>query len=560
MKTLNIPANWRLFLACVGFFLTSLSAAHAQCTRNCGIPTASLTANGLHNLTVGVGSMIAYDWSSAGAVSATSSYTVDSGGPNSWDANTLGGSLSGTIGASQVGHTYVITYTVTDSTGQTASDQVTITVVSSLTASLTANGLHNLTVGVGSTIAYDWSSAYAVSATSSYTVDGGGPNSWDANTLSGSLSGTIGASQVRHTYVITYTVTNSTGQTASDQVTITVVSSLTASLTANGLHNLTVGAGSTIAYDWSSAYAASAASSYTVDGGGPNPWDANSLSGGVSGTVAASEVGHTYAITYTVTNSTGQTASDQVTITAVDLTSATHLSVTAPATATTGTAFNFTVTALDASNHVATSYSGTVHFTSTDSQATLPTNSNLSNGTATFSATLKTSGSQTITATDTVTPSITGQSGTINVFSGTGTTATLSPTSLNFGLVVLGASLTKTVTLTNVGATTMSITGFAITGTNAGDFAQSHTCGSSLGAGTSCSISVTFKPSASGMRTATLSVSDNAASSPQTVALSGGCIPQGGQCFGPNHNCCPAPFPHHSFCSNPTGFGTCVED
>jgi hypothetical protein len=40
-----------------------------------------------------------------------------------------------------------------------------------------------------------------------------------------------------------------------------------------------------------------------------------------------------------------------------------------------------------------------------------------------------------------------------------------------------------------------------------------------------------------------------------------GCIPQGGACFGPGPNlCCPAPFPHHSFCSNPTGFGTCIEN
>jgi hypothetical protein len=51
---------------------------------------------------------------------------------------------------------------------------------------------------------------------------------------------------------------------------------------------------------------------------------------------------------------------------------ATHFSVTAPATATTGTAFQITVTALDASNNTVTTYSGTVHFTSTDGQAVLP--------------------------------------------------------------------------------------------------------------------------------------------------------------------------------------------
>jgi len=94
---------------------------------------------------------------------------------------------------------------------------------------------------------------------------------------------------------------------------------------------------------------------------------------------------------------------------------ATHFSVTAPATVTTGAAFNLTVTALDASNSVATNYSGTVHFTSTDSQAVLPANSTLTNGTGTFSATLKTAVGQTITSTDTVAVSITGTSNSINV-------------------------------------------------------------------------------------------------------------------------------------------------
>jgi hypothetical protein len=87
---------------------------------------------------------------------------------------------------------------------------------------------------------------------------------------------------------------------------------------------------------------------------------------------------------------------------------ATHFSVTALATASAGTAVSFTVTALDTSNRATTNYSGTAHFTSTDGQATLPANAMLTNGTGTFSATLKTAGSQTITATDTVMASITG--------------------------------------------------------------------------------------------------------------------------------------------------------
>src|SRR5438094_1748596 len=106
--------------------------------------------------------------------------------------------------------------------------------------------------------------------------------------------------------------------------------------------------------------------------------------------------------------------------------------------------------------------------------------------------------------------------------SGIGTTAKLSPVSLTFSTQAIGTmSGAKKVTLTNVGTTSLNITGIAITGTNAGDFSQTHTCGSSLVVGSSCSISVTFKPTASVIRTAALSISDNAAGSPQKVTLSG---------------------------------------
>ncbi len=98
---------------------------------------------------------------------------------------------------------------------------------------------------------------------------------------------------------------------------------------------------------------------------------------------------------------------------------ASQLAVSAVASATAGTAFSFTVKAQDQFNNPVTSYSGTVHFTSSDGQAVLPANASLTNGTGTFSATLKTAGSQTITATDTVTSSITGTSSAIVVSPGT---------------------------------------------------------------------------------------------------------------------------------------------
>ncbi len=100
---------------------------------------------------------------------------------------------------------------------------------------------------------------------------------------------------------------------------------------------------------------------------------------------------------------------------AVSAAAATHFTVSAPASATAGTAFSFTVTALDPFNNTATGYTGTAHFTSSGGQAVLPADSTLTNGAGTFSATLQTAGNQTITATDTLTSSITGTSNSINV-------------------------------------------------------------------------------------------------------------------------------------------------
>jgi len=87
---------------------------------------------------------------------------------------------------------------------------------------------------------------------------------------------------------------------------------------------------------------------------------------------------------------------------------ASKLVVSAPSAATAGDALTVTVTAMDASGNTATAYTGTVHLTSTDAQALLPADATLTNGVGTFSVTLKTAASQTITATDTTTASIKG--------------------------------------------------------------------------------------------------------------------------------------------------------
>lgn len=84
------------------------------------------------------------------------------------------------------------------------------------------------------------------------------------------------------------------------------------------------------------------------------------------------------------------------------------ITVVIPASTTSGTSFTTTVTVKDAAGVIDIGYTGTVHFSSTDGSATLPSNSTLTAGVGTFSTTLATAGVQTVTATDTVTSSITG--------------------------------------------------------------------------------------------------------------------------------------------------------
>ncbi len=105
---------------------------------------------------------------------------------------------------------------------------------------------------------------------------------------------------------------------------------------------------------------------------------------------------------------------------------------------------------------------------------------------------------------------------------GTGTSIQLPATGVNFGNQAVGTkSLTKKITLSNVGSVAVSITGITITGTDATDFAESNSCGTSVAAGAKCSITVTFTPSATGARSASVSVSDSGGASPQQVRLNG---------------------------------------
>jgi alpha-1,3-glucanase-like protein/F5/8 type C domain-containing protein/HYDIN/CFA65/VesB family protein/centrosomal CEP192-like protein len=97
-----------------------------------------------------------------------------------------------------------------------------------------------------------------------------------------------------------------------------------------------------------------------------------------------------------------------------------------------------------------------------------------------------------------------------------GSQISVSPTALGFGSVATGSSSgSQAVTVTNSGSAAAAVSSVA----TSGDYSQTNNCGSSIGAGSSCTVSVTFRPTASGSRAGNLTVT--AAGVTTTVPLSG---------------------------------------
>jgi len=67
----------------------------------------------------------------------------------------------------------------------------------------------------------------------------------------------------------------------------------------------------------------------------------------------------------------------------------------------------------------------------------------------------------------------------------------------------------------------MTLSSITLAGTNATDFVEMNTCGANLAPAATCNVYVAFKPAAAGSFKATLTITDNGAASPQSVALAG---------------------------------------
>jgi len=114
---------------------------------------------------------------------------------------------------------------------------------------------------------------------------------------------------------------------------------------------------------------------------------------------------------------------------------------------------------------------------------------------------------------------------------GTGVAAGVPPslrasaTSLGFGTVVLGSSsVGQTVTVSNGGGGTLTLSSLTPGGANSGDFARTGTCasGTNLAAGQTCTVVYQFTPTAAGARSASLAIASNGGSTTITVTGTGG--------------------------------------
>lgn len=99
----------------------------------------------------------------------------------------------------------------------------------------------------------------------------------------------------------------------------------------------------------------------------------------------------------------------------------------------------------------------------------------------------------------------------------------LSASSLNFGSQTVGASSSRSLTVSNTGNAALALSSLTLSGTAAADFSTSGSCsaGASVAAGASCSLTVSFSPSAAGSRSASLALASNASNGTATVTLSG---------------------------------------
>ena len=403
-----------------GFTPTAMSGSGWTCTVATATCTTSNTAAGGSSfnaitLTASVVGTDAGSYTNSVAISGGSE--IDTGNDTATDATIV-------VGAPTISEAFSPT-----SVAVNANSTVTFTLgnPSANTISLTGVGFTD-TLPTGLVVSTPNGAGGTCSGTPTATA-GGGSISFSGATIASGTTCTV-VVNVKSSSVNSYpnptgtvTATNGpTGSTATATLAVTagpatkfVVSGYPTSITAG-----TVGTATVTAYDASN----NVATGYT----GTVHLTASDSSATIPAnyTFGSGDAGaHVFSVTLKTAGTQSITATDTVTASitgsqtgiTVNPGAATSLSITSPTSAAAGTAFNVVVTARDAFGNTATSYSGTVQFSSNSTQAQLPANSTLSNGVGTFSVVLKTAGTgKTVTVSDAA-----------NSFSATTSSITVSP-------------------------------------------------------------------------------------------------------------------------------------
>ncbi len=352
--------------------------------------------------------------------------------------DTSSGTITGTTASITVAPSSTTTLTVTAGLAQNAGTPFNVTVTAKDAFGNTATGytgtVHITTTDGAATPPADNTLASGVGTFSVTLKTVGTFSVTGTDTVTGTINGTQSGIVVGPANAATFTVTTTAGgsQTAGATFNVTVTAK-------DGFGNTATGYLGTVHFTSTDGQ---------VSAGSGLPSNYHFLIGDAGvhtfTSVLLKTVGSTQTITATDTV-TGTLTGTSPSINVVP--AATSVLVLSPqgSSQTAGVAFNVIVTAKDPFGNTTPLYAGTVHFISTDGQATsgagLPTDTTLTSGTATLLSTLKTAGPQTITGTDTVAGTITGTSSSITVLAAGTSTFALTATTpevagTSFGLTV----------------------------------------------------------------------------------------------------------------------------
>ena len=321
---------------------------------------------------------------------------------------TLGGTT-----AAGTGNVYNLTFTANNTVAPNATQSFTLTVQEAPTFT-SANATTFTTETPGSftvtTSSYPANAALSLTGGSLPT----GVSFADNGNGTGTLSGTPAAG-TGGTYVLTFAADNNITPDGSQTFTLTV--NQPPAITSANAVAFTEGVPASFTVT-TTGFPTGASMAISEQGALPTGVTFTNNNDGTATLAGTAAVGtaNPYPLTIKANNGVGTEATQSFTLTVKPPVH--HFGVSAPASTVAGTPVNVTVTAYDASNAVVTGYTGTVHFTSTDAQADLPANYTFvagDNGAHTFSVTLKTAPSQTVSVNDTTTLTATGTSDSVAV-------------------------------------------------------------------------------------------------------------------------------------------------